>query len=339
MPLPRFDCLFPETVEEAVSLMTTHGDQAQLLAGGTGLLGTMKQRLFTPKYVVNLKRIRDLDHISWDDAGGLRIGALTLLDSIAHSPEVKRHMPLLGQAAETVASPHLRNAATLGGNLCLDSRCWHTNRDAFSRSARESCWKTGGSSCFVMKGSEACVALVAADTVPALMVLGAEVEVVGARGRRAIALEGFYERVGTRISTMEEDEILTEVRVPALPKGCGGNYVKHAMRDCMDFPIVGVGVLLRLNEDGLCEDIKICVGAAAPSPVRCAETEAFLVGNALGDEVLEQAGELARQEVRPIVNLFAPTGYKRHMVGVLVVRAVKQAIAAARSAKQRESRP
>ncbi|MCL5958414.1 MAG: FAD binding domain-containing protein [Chloroflexi bacterium] len=333
MRLPKFECFYPCSVDEATSFLAAHKGECRIIAGGTDILIAMKQRRSTPKYLVNLKGICELSNISYDQKDGLRIGALATLDVIAESGEVRELVPMLAQAAGKVASPHLRNAGTLGGNVCLETRCWYYNQSEFWRSAREKCFKTGGDRCYVVKGGKQCYSLVSADTAPALIALGAEVELVGASGKRTVPLEKFYTGVGQTPNVVNDGEVLTLVRVPNQPKNSGGVYLKHAYRESIDFPLVGVGVVLSLDGGDTCRDVRVCVGAASPAPVRTVKAESILKGKPIADDVLKEVGDSASKEVSPIVNLFASVPYKRHIVGVLVQRAIKQAFEAAKSAR------
>jgi len=334
MRLPRFECFYPRSVDEAVSFLAAHKEEARIIAGGTDILVAMKQRRSTPRYLVNLKGVCDLNYIRYQESDGLlRIGALTTLDVVARSCEVKELAPALAQAAGRVASPHLRNSGTIGGNVCLDSRCWYYNQSQFWRSVREKCFKTGGDRCYVVKGGKQCYSLVSADTAPALIALGAEVELASTTGRRVVPLDRFYTGVGQTVNVMGKGEVLTEVRVPRPAVDSGAVYIKHAYRESIDFPLVGVGVALGLDGGNIIKDVRICVGAAAPAPVRPLKAESLLKGNELSELLLKEVGSSASEEVRPIVNLFAPVPYKRHIVGVLVQRAIRQAFEVAKSGR------
>jgi 4-hydroxybenzoyl-CoA reductase subunit beta len=332
MRLPKFECFFPGSVEEAAAFLSAHQGETCILAGGTDILVAMKQRRSNPKYLLNLKTIRDLAYIVYqkqDDV--LRIGALTTLDAIAASPHVMEAAPALAQAAAKVGSPHLRNAGTIGGNICLDSRCWYYNQSQFWRSVRDGCFKTGGNRCYVVKGGKQCYSLVSSDTAPALIALGAEVELVSSRGRRVVSMESFYTGVGQTVNVMQEGEILTEIRVPKGQAKSGQVYLKHAYRESIDFPLVGIAVVLSMDSGDLAKEARICVGAASPAPIRPMAAESLLKGEKLSENLLEKIGSSAAKEVSPIVDLFASVPYKRRVIGLLVQSAIKEAVAAAES--------
>ena len=332
MRLPKFECFYPCSVDEATSFLAAHRGETRIIAGGTDILVAMKQRRSTPKYLVNLKGIRDLAYIADHEQDGLlRIGALTTLDVIADSPYVKKLTPALAQAAEKVGAPHLRNAGTIGGNICLDSRCWYYNQSQFWRSVRDKCFKTGGDRCYAVKGGKQCYSLVSSDTAPALIALGAEVELVGASGKRVVPMESFYTGVGQTVNVMQEGEILTEIRVPKRQAKSGQVYLKHAYRESIDFPLVGVAVVLTQDGGDVVKDMRICVGAASPAPVRPRTAESLLKGDKISEHLLEKVGSSAGKEVSPIVNLFASVPYKRRIIDVLVRHAIKEAGSAAKS--------
>ncbi|MCL5263883.1 MAG: FAD binding domain-containing protein [Chloroflexi bacterium] len=320
MRLPKFECFYPKTVDEACAFLAEHKDQTRIIAGGTDLVVALKQRRTLPQHLLNLKSIPDLSLISYDQKTGLSIGALATLDDVARNPEIKKLYPSLSQAASRVAAPQIRNKGTIGGNVALDSRCWYYNQSEFWRSTRPACFKAGGDCCYVVKGGKQCYSLISADTVPALITLDASVELVSKAGSRVVAVEKLYTGIGQTPNVIKADEILTRVLVPA--SSLKGVYIKHAYRGAIDFPLIGVAVSLSLNGGNTVEDVRIAIGAATPAPVRAVKAEAVLKGKALSDELLAEAGQVATKEVTPIVHIFAPVAYKRKMVEVLLKRAV-----------------
>ncbi len=324
MRLPKFECLYPKTLDEACAFLAEHKGEARIITGGTDIIVAMKQRRANPRYLVNLKSIYDLSIISYDQVKGLSIGALATLDDIANSDEIRELYPSLSQAASRVASPQIRNAGTIGGNVALDSRCWYYNQSEFWRSTRPPCFKTGGDVCYVVKGGKQCYSLISADTVPALITLDASVELVSKAGSRVIPVEKLYTGIGQNPNVIQPDEILTRVIVPAPTRK--GVYLKHAYRGAIDFPLVGVAVSLSLDGGNTIKDIRLAVGAATPAPIRAVKAEQVLAGKALNDDSLAEAAQVATKEVIPIVHIYAPVAYKRKMVEVLTKRAVKQAV-------------
>jgi 4-hydroxybenzoyl-CoA reductase subunit beta len=190
MTLPEFTLLRPRVLPEALDMLASHAGDIQIIAGGTDLVPSMKQRLFTPRYVLDLKAIRDLNYIR--NGNGLEIGALATVDVIAESPMVREKFPTFAAAAATIASPVLRTMGTLGGNLCLDTRCLWYNQSELWRQSCGFCLKKDGNVCHVAPGGKKCWAVFSGDTAPALLALGAEIEIASAAGVRRIPLSEFY---------------------------------------------------------------------------------------------------------------------------------------------------
>jgi 4-hydroxybenzoyl-CoA reductase subunit beta len=324
MNMPRFEYLEPTSLQEAGLLLREHGKQAAILAGGTDLMVRMKQRTVTPGYLVKLQGLSDLDGISDEERGGLRAGVLTTLHTLAASPAIRAQAPILAQAARRVASPQIRYLATLGGNLCLERRCWYYNQSAFWRQAHPPCFRTGGDKCHVVKGGDTCYALLSADTVPALLALGAEVKVVGLEGEAVMPLERLYPGLGLATTTLTAGDILVEVRLPLLPAGTCMTYCKQAVRGALDFPLINVAVVL-IAEDGCCREAHIVVGAVCPFPVRAGEAEALLRERPLDERTIRQAAQAAASEVKPIPYIYQPPAEKRRLVAVLVEEAIREA--------------
>jgi 4-hydroxybenzoyl-CoA reductase subunit beta len=284
----------------------------------------MKQKTVTPRYLVNLRSISDHDGVADAEGGGLRIGALTTLHTLAASPAIQAQAPILAQAARRVASPQIRYLATLGGNLCLERRCWYYNQSAFWRQARPLCFRTGGDECHVVKGGDTCYALLSADTVPVLLALEAEVKVVGPEGETVMPLKQLYPGLGLATTTLTAGDILAEVRLPPSPAGTHLAYRKQATRGALDFPLVNVAVVL-FAEDGCCRKARIVVGAACPFPVRAREAEALLREQPLDEQTIHQAAQAAAAEVKPIPYIHRPPAEKRRLAAILVEEAVREA--------------
>lgn len=333
MGLPKFKYLEPETIEGAYPLLAEHKEWAKLVAGGTDLLVRMNQRVVTPSHLINLKRIPNLDYIDHVGNEGLRIGALTTLRTLEKSEVVREKFPIISQAVGRVASPQIRSTATIGGNVCLDTRCWYYNQSHHWRRSLAPCYKLGGDCCYVVKGGDHCFSLFSADTVPALIGLGAKLRLASSGGERVIALEEFYTGVGERVNVLQPGEIVVEVQVPDLPSHTGGVYLKYSTRGVIDFPILGVAAVISIDPgSGACKEARIVLGALAPAPIRAVKAEAGLRGTEIKDSLIEDVAEVARKEAGPIVYIEAPVGYKRRMVRVLVKRAVSRALELAQTA-------
>ena len=326
MRLPKFEYFEPETIEEACSLLLEYKEDAKVIAGGTDLLVHMKRKTVTPKALVNIKKITNLNCIDCDENEGLRIGALTTIHTVGTSSIVKDHFGILAQAAGSVGTPQIRHMATLGGNLCLDSRCFYYNRSRSWRQARPACYHTGGDICHVAKGSDRCQALFVADTVPALIALGAEVTIVGPDGDKQIALEEFYTGRGEQVNSLQPGQVVTQIRVPNLSAHAGGVYLKYSLRGAIDFAIVGVaGVITLKPGNGVCRDAKIVLIGVASGPVRAVEAERVIKGREIDDKLIEGLGQVVLREIHPITHMGIPAGYKRRLVETLTKRVVRQA--------------
>lgn len=324
--LPDFEYFAPETVDQACGLLSQYRERARIKAGGTDLLVRMKQRLANPACVVGTERLADLAYIKYEPRAGLRLGVLTTLHEMETSPLLRERFPMLAQAAGGVAYPQIRNRGTLGGNICLDTRCIYFNQSRSWRQARLPCYKTGGEVCHVVKGGKHCYAILAADTVPAFMGLGARVRLASAQGERLLALEEFYTGRGDIATVLRPDEMAVEVQVP--PSHGSGVYLKYSLRGSVDFALVSVAAFM-VQEGGVCSTARIALGGVASGPVRAARAEGELAGKKLTPELIGQAAEMASHQVRPLVPLGAPTDYKRRLIRVLVKQALSQAWTAA----------
>lgn len=333
MSLLKFEYFEPKTVEEAFPLLSQYKGEANVIAGGTDLLVRMNQRVATPSHLITLKFIPNLSYIEHDQKKGLRIGALTKLHALETSAIIRENFSILARAAGRVASPQIRNTATIGGNICLDTRCWYYNQSHQWRKSFPPCYKVGGDRCHVVKRGDHCYSLFSADTVPALIGLGAKIKIMGSSGERLIALEEFYTGVGETVNILQPDEIVMEVQVPNPPSHTGGVYLKYSTRDAIDFPILGVAVVITVDsKNGSCKEARIVLGAVSSAPVRAVKAEDGLRGKEIKDDLLEKIGEAAAKEAGPIVHIGAPVGHKRRMVKVFVKRATRQALEMAKSA-------
>src|SRR5512142_2161012 len=229
MALPYFQLLRPRALAEALELLAKHATNAQIVAGGTDLIPSLGQHLFDPRFLVDIRGIGELRGIRAND-GGLEIGALTTLTAIERSPEIARGYPVLHEAAKTVASPVLRNMGTIGGNICLDTRCLWYNQSLQWRKSCGFCIKKDGDLCHVAPGGTKCWAAFSADTPPALLCLDAEIEIASARGVRRLPLADFYTNLGDARMKLEKDELLTRVLLPARTAGWLGAYRKLRIR-------------------------------------------------------------------------------------------------------------
>lgn len=289
-----FEYFEPATLADAVALLGRYNGQASILAGGTDLLVEIKEQLKQPDYVINIKKIPGLNCLAYNEAEGLRIGALVTVRRIETSPPVQAKYASLAQAARDLASIQVRCRATVAGNICRASP--------------------------------------SADTLPPLIADGATVKVFGPQGERVILLEEFFAGPGKTV--MARDEVLTEIAVPAPPPHTGKVYIKHGRRKAMELATVGVAVTLTLASD-ICQEIRIVLGAVAPTPLRARQAEAILRGQVVDEAAINAAAQAAQAESRPISDVRSSAEYRREMVRVLTTRAVRQAIEAARRGEQK----
>ncbi|MEW6663637.1 MAG: FAD binding domain-containing protein [Thermodesulfobacteriota bacterium] len=329
MRLPEFSFLAPKTLSEACSLLEKHKGHAKLIAGGTDLLVSMKQKIKTPEYVIDLKGIPDLRYIE-QDGNGVKIGILTSISALARSGVVQERFPVLADAALSVASPNLRNAATLGGNICLDTRCCYYNKsDAFRRSIG-ACLKFGGDVCHVTKKGKRCFAVSQADTVPALVALGVKLKIESADETKVVPIEGLYRDDGKGYLSLKAEEIITEVRIPN-PEPCtGGSYRKFRVRKATDFALASASVVITLK-DGLCKDVRVVLGSVGSRPIRVAKAEEVLRGNHITEGAIEEAADLACQVAKPVANIVSvPPSYRKEVARAMVAQATREALSRVR---------
>lgn len=316
-----FEYLEPETIEEAVKLLGGQGRRAKPVAGGNDLLVLMKQGLLAPERLVNLKRIPGLDYIRPDN-GGLRIGALTSLNTIETSPLVSGPFGVLAQAVSKIACLQLRNTGTIGGNLCQSYRCWFYNQSHDWRRGWTPCYKLGGQECYADHDAGTCQMLYQSDAAPALMALDASIKAVDAAGARTIPVKDFLKKAG---HALRSGEVIAEIEIPPQPPGCAGAYIKFSSRKAIDYPVAGVAVVLGRDAEGICRHARIAVGAVAPLPVRVEDAEKALLGKKIGQDELGQAAAVVTQKLsgQAISRDDHAADYKSGIVGVLFKRAVE----------------
>ena len=320
MSLPTFQLLRPKTLDEALALMARHEGEVKIVAGGTDLLPSMKQKLFTPPYVLDLRGVNDLRGIRSTN-NGVEIGALTTLAAIEHSPLIRKDYPVLYQAAKTVASPVLRNMGTIGGNLCLDTRCLWYNQSLLWRQSCGFCLKKDGDLCHVAPGGKFCWATFSGDTPPALLCLGAEIEIAGAQGMRRTPLSEFYVNDGIVRLHLATNEIVTRVYLPESSAGWRGSYQKLRVRGSIDYPLAGVAVALRMRS-GRVEDARMAITAVNPAPFLVKDADAHLVGALPTEDLAERIADLAASTAKPLTTSALTPEYRREMVRVFAKRAV-----------------
>ncbi|MFQ5693886.1 MAG: FAD binding domain-containing protein [Nitrospinota bacterium] len=327
MTLPVFEYVRPESLEAACAFLGRHGADTRILAGGTDLLVSMKQRLFGPRYLMDVKRLPEMRRMRFDGAEGLTVGASVRLLDLSEDEAVRARYAAVAEAAHSVAAVAQRSMGTVGGNLCLDTRCWYYNQSEMWRKTLGPCLKLEGDACFVVKGAKECYANYSGDTAPAFLVLDAEVKIAGPDGVRTQPLDALYTGDGKAPIALAPGEILVEASLPAPPPGTGSAYRKYRLRDCVDFPLAGAAVAIRLDAGGACAGAKVALTAVGCRPERSPEVEAVLVGAPLTDTVIARAARAARARARPLKTTVMPPPHRKRMVELLV----RDAIRAARS--------
>jgi 4-hydroxybenzoyl-CoA reductase subunit beta len=321
MRLPDFRWHAPRTIDEAVRILAGEGPEALPMAGGTDLLPNMKRRHQVPRAIVSLHAIERLRETSNGD--GLGLGAGLTLSTIVRDPRVRSRHAGLWQAAAQVATPHLRAMGTLGGNLCLDTRCTYYDQTYEWRKAISFCMKKDGETCWVAPASRRCLAVSSTDTAPALLALDASVRLVSARGERQIALEELYRNDGIDYLTRRPDEILTEVRVPEV-RGRRSAYWKLRRRGAFDFPVLSVAAAVDLDPSGTVERARIVLGAVASRPLVAERAQASLVGGPLTDGAIASAASLAAEIAKPMDNTDFTLHWRKRVAGEFVGYALRE---------------
>jgi len=327
MRLPRFAYLPASSTAEAAQLLAEHPG-AQLLSGGTDLFPKMKRRQLEPKVLVALRGVPELAGMHLN--GGATIGAGTRLHELAAAPEIVRRYPALARAASLVASPQIRNAGTVGGNLCVDTRCNYYDLPYDRRCAHGFCLKTGDSDvCRLAPGGDRCWAVSSTDLAPVAHVLDGSVRLVSARGERTLPVAQLYTMDdGIDYLQKQPDEVLTALTLPPIDGGFRATYVKFRRRGAIDFPLLGVAAAVRIDADGICTEARLVLGAVATAPLPVPKEAEVLVGAPLTEETLSAAAEVAMSATKPMDALDLPLGYRRRMVMVHVARALRELVPA-----------
>jgi 4-hydroxybenzoyl-CoA reductase subunit beta len=321
LSLPQFKLLRPRSVLEAVGLLANYASNVRVLAGGTDLIPSMRQKLFEPAYVLDLRAVAALRGIKPQSDGSVEIGALTTIREVERSDFLCEHFPVLTEAAATVASPVLRNMGTIGGNICLDTRCLWYNQSLTWRKGCGFCIKKDGDLCHVAPGGTKCWAAFSGDTPPALLCLDAEIEIVSPNGTRRVPLAEFYTGFGDAYRKLQPNELVTRVFLPASSAGYRGVYRKLRVRGSIDYPLAGVAVAMK-RSNGHIADARIGITALNPLPLLVKDASALLAGKAVDDALAEAVGDLAAKVSKPLTTSALTPEYRREMIRVFTKRAV-----------------
>jgi 4-hydroxybenzoyl-CoA reductase subunit beta len=298
----------------------------RILGGGTDLIPSMRQKLFEPEYVLDLRGMAALRGIRPDPQGGVEIGALTTLRTVERSDFLRQHYPVLSEAAATVASPVLRNMGTIGGNICLDTRCLWYNQSLTWRKGCGFCIKKDGDLCHVAPGGTKCWAAFSGDTPPALLCLNAEIEIAAPAGTRRVSLQDFYTGLGDNYRKLESNELVTRVFLPASAADYRGVYRKLRIRGSIDYPLAGVAVVMRRSSNGNgaghVADARIGITAVNPAPLLVKGVGELLAGQVVNEELAGAVGDLAARTAKPLTTSALTPEYRREMIRVFTKRAV-----------------
>jgi 4-hydroxybenzoyl-CoA reductase subunit beta len=319
--LPFFTYRQPRTLKEALAMKRDAGPDGMFVAGGTDLYPNMKRRQQEPTTVVSLMGIRELAGCETRDAGWV-IGSCTSLTDVSALPTIRASYSAVASAAALVSTPLLRNMGTLGGNLCLDTRCNYYDQTYEWRKAIDFCMKKDGHICWVAPSSPRCWAVTSSDLAPVMVALGAEYLLVGAAGERVVPAARFYHNDGINYLTKQPDEVLTTVRLPA-PDGWDAVYHKLRRRGSFDFPVLGVAAWIRW-ERGTVAAARIVLGGVASWPQEVPEAGAALAGTDLSDGAIAAAANAAYQPAKPMDNTDFDLSWRKQMTRVYVTRALAE---------------
>ncbi len=285
----RFEYLEARTLRQAIRMLQRHGTQVRIVAGSTDFLVRWRAGSWHPEYVVNIQHIPRLDRVAYSRRNGLRLGALTTIQTLEQHPAIRQHYPALAAAAASFAGVQVRNLATIGGNICNASP--------------------------------------SGDTLPALLTYDATCRIAGPDGQREVPLDQLFTGPGRTV--LSHDEVLTEITLPSPAPNTGALYIKHSPRGAMDIATVGVASAVTVDRSGICTDARIALGAVAPTPIRAQAAEDMLLGRRPDVELLQAAADQAMAQATPIDDVRGTAGYRRQMVGVLTRRTLERAAAEA----------
>jgi len=321
----KFEYHEPKSVAEAISFANNLPGRVRMLAGGTELLPKLKQRALAADHLVNLKRIPELLGISQYDSV-VRIGSLTTLEELATSTFIAKRFPALSEACCKVASPNIRRAATIGGNLCQAPNCLYFIHRNLWRLPE--CFALEGNTCNAIKGAKRCSAMSPVDTAPGLMALGAELEIEGTEKYR-MPLESFF--VSSGITALGKKEMITAILISKYPPKNGSAYLKYSRRKTIDYGIVSAGVRLVLESDkDYCLEARVALGGMGSIPLRANKAEEILTGRGITMDIISKAAELASQIGQPWTDIYASNYHRRRLAKVLVTKGLSLALVRAK---------
>ena len=325
MKLSYFDYLEPLTTDQGLQMLSERAGEVRLLAGGTDLLPRIRFRLVQPSCLLSLGSVAGLAWISEKD-GLLRIGTMTTLTDLDQSNDVRRAFNALYEAVESVAAPPIRNIATVGGNLCQNSRCLFYNQSETWRKEKPPCCKAGGSVCLAVRGGKKCFSVYQGDLAPAIIACGGSIKVEKRGSSRIMPLEKLFSGNAEQPVALGNDEMITEVVLPVPEGRVGSSYRKLRMRSAVDYPLLSVAASISIDKQGRIDAARVVLGAAGPAPFIAREAGELLLGQDSLSIDLDNVGAAATWGAQMVDNLVLPAPYRRKMIPVFVRRAVEAAI-------------
>src|SRR6266568_5179905 len=350
MRLPKFSYRTPRTIAEAVKIIADAGPEGQFVAGGTDLYPNMKRRQQTPRTVISVMRLPELNQVTGDGGQGLVIGGSVTLTDICEHPIIKRDYPVVAQAARTISTPILRNMGTIGGNLMMDTRCNYYDQNYEWRKAINFCLKKDGDVCWVAPGSSKCWAVQSSDLVPVMVAIGAKFRLISTLGDRMVDAAAFYNDDGIDYLKKRPDELLADIHLPPT-NGWRASYQKLRRRGAFDFPVLGVAAYVRYESSGVrtasgsdriigstrssgalpngrgsdtIADAKIVLGGIAPSPIQVSEAAQALIGRPLNQDQIQAAAEACYVKARPLDNTDFVMNWRKQMARQYTIRALEE---------------
>ena len=323
--LPGFEFRRPKNVGEAAEILAGEGNRAMLVAGGTDLWPKMKRRQLEPRVVIGLRHLTSLRQLEGEPEKGVRIGANVTLRQLERDPMLLSAYPAVAEAARSISSPPLKTMGTIGGNLCVDTRCFYYDQTFEWRKSIDFCMKKDGDICWVAPGSPRCWAVSSTDLAPVMLALGARLHMVSSRGERILHAGEMYNHDGIEYLRKRPDEILTAIDLPPI-NGDVTVFKKLRRRGSIDFPLLNVAVWLRSAKDGkTIEDARIAIGGVTSAPFLAEEAAAMLRGQSPSDDVIGAAAHTARSQSKPLDNTDLDFSWRRAMVEVWTRRALEEA--------------
>ncbi len=321
--MKNFSYFEPSKVGAALSLLAEHKGKAKIFGGGTDLVPQMKRGLASPEVIINLSKIPGLREIK-ESPKGVKIGAMVPLGVLERSRTLASRFPALREAIAHLAVPAIRSAGTIGGNVCLDTKCIYRDQPQTWERALAPCFKRGGKRCYVVPGGKTCHASLAADTVPVLIALRGKAKILSLKKKRTVPVEELYTGDGIRPLALSPEEIVGEIFLPRLERGTRSAYLRYSLRKAIDFPLASAAVSLR-EKKGICADVRVVLGAVAPRPLRLAQMEAALKGKKITEQMIQECSRRAPEEALQISKSGRIDAFTRKIIVSLVSQALQKA--------------